>query len=247
MPDVRTTPQQRLERILGWTRAHKLWTGIILFSLWIVLEIAMLPYADVVRLKRTQPTETAFMRMHQEQAAVEGKAFKKIHRWVPFNRISRDAVNAVIVAEDGTFWSHSGFDWFEVRESIERNISEGRAARGASTITQQLVKNLYLSPSKNPLRKLKEWILTWWMEQTLSKQRILELYLNLIEWGRGIYGIEAASQTYFGKSASGLTREEGARLAAVIPNPRIFRVDRETRYLQRRTQMILNRMAARGY
>ena len=247
MPDLRTKFRERLLRTLQWARAHKVWTGGIVFSAWIMLEIVLLPYADIVRLKRTAPTETAFMRMHQEQAANEGKAFKKVYRWVPFNRISRDAVNAVIVAEDGTFWSHSGFDLFELRESIERNLSEGRPARGASTITQQLAKNLYLSPSKNPLRKLKEWILTWWMEQTLSKQRILELYLNVIEWGRGIYGIEAASQTYFGKPASALTREDGARLAAVIPNPRIFRVDRETRYLQRRSRLILNRMAARGY
>jgi monofunctional biosynthetic peptidoglycan transglycosylase len=169
-----------------------------------------------------------------------------MQRWIPLGRISKDAVNAVIVAEDGTFWSHGGFDWFEFRESIEKNIKEGRAARGASTITQQLVKNLFLSSSKSPLRKVREWILTWYTEQSLSKSRILELYLNLIEWGRGIYGIEAASQHYFGKSASELNRDEAARLAAIIPSPRRFRADQESRYVARRSRIILERLSARG-
>lgn len=186
------------------------------------------------------------MREQMEQAASEGKPLKKDQRWIPLSSVPADAINAVIVSEDGTFWTHSGFDWFEFRESLERNVKEGRASRGASTITQQLVKNLFLSSSKNPLRKLKEWALTWYMERTLSKRRILELYLNVIEWGRGIYGIEAASQRYFGKPASRLSRDEAARLAAVIPNPRRFRVDQETRYVQRRSQLILDRMAARG-
>jgi monofunctional biosynthetic peptidoglycan transglycosylase len=186
------------------------------------------------------------MQEHAQEALEQGKQFKKVQRWISISAIPRDAINAVIISEDGTFWTHSGFDWFEFRESIELNLKEGRAARGASTITQQLVKNLYLSPSKNPLRKIKEWVLTWYIERTLSKQRILELYLNVIEWGRGIYGIEAASQQYFAKSASSLSREESARLAAVIPNPRRYRVDKETRYLERRSQLILSRMAAQG-
>jgi monofunctional biosynthetic peptidoglycan transglycosylase len=247
MANIWNTLSRKSTPVLRWIRSHKVWSAVILLASWIILELVTLPFGNVNSLKSSTPNETAFMRMHAERAAEEGKPLKKIQRWVPLGRISRDAVNAVIVAEDGTFWSHAGFDWFEFKESLERNVTEGRAARGASTITQQLVKNLYLSPSKNPLRKLKEWILTWWMERTLSKQRILELYLNLIEWGRGIYGIEAAAQTYFGKSASALSREEAARLAAVIPNPRIFRVERPTRYLERRSQLILNRMAARGF
>jgi len=190
------TLKQKGMAVLRWASVHKARAAAILLAGWIILEVLTLPFWNVRNLKNTTPTETAFMRMHAEQAADERKPFKKFQRWVPLGRISRDAVNAVIVAEDGTFWSHGGFDWFEFKESLERNLVEGRAARGASTITQQLVKNLYLSPSKNPVRKLKEWILTWWMERTLSKQRILELYLNLIEWGRGIYGIEAAAQTY---------------------------------------------------
>lgn len=214
--------------------------------MWIAIELAVLPYGNINQLRVSNPGETAFMRNHREEAEGNGKPFRIAQRWTPLGRIAKDAVNAVIVSEDGTFWSHEGFDWFEFRESLERNVKEGRAARGASTITQQLVKNLYLSPSKNPLRKLKEWVLTWYMEQKLGKSRILELYLNVIEWGNGIYGIESASQTYFGKSASMLTREEAARLAAVIPNPRRYRVDKETRYLEHRSQLIMNRMAARG-
>jgi monofunctional biosynthetic peptidoglycan transglycosylase len=243
----------RFERLKGfwqgafsWTRSHKLLTALLLVVLWITLEVVTLPFGDVKRLKTSNPTDTAFMREHEEQARSQGKSFKKDQRWVSLREIPKDVINAVIISEDGTFWSHSGFDWFEFRESIERNLKDGRASRGASTITQQLAKNLYLTASKNPLRKLREWILTWYIEQVLSKQRILEIYLNVIEWGAGIYGIEAASQCYFAKSASGLTRTEAARLAAVIPNPRRYRVDKETRYLERRSELILSRMAAQG-
>jgi len=244
------TAKERLKsagaRTFTWVKAHKMWSALILVTLWLFLEIATLPFGALNRLKTVNPVETAFMREHTAQAKEEGKPFKKTQRWISLGRIPRNVVDAVIVAEDGTFWSHGGFDWFEFRESIERNIKEGRAARGASTITQQLVKNLFLSSSKNPLRKLKEWVLTWYMEQTLSKSRILELYLNVIEWGRGIYGIEAAAQYYFGKSATDLNREEAARLAAIIPSPRRFRADQESRYVLRRSRIILERMAARG-
>jgi monofunctional glycosyltransferase len=230
----------------AWVRAHKIGSFFLVLGTWFFLEFATLPYGSVGDLKTKNPGETAFMREQREQAERDRKPFKIVQRWIPLTRISKDAVSAVIVSEDGTFWSNSGFDWFEFRESIEKNVKEGRAARGASTITQQLVKNLFLSSSKNPLRKLKEWVLTWYMDQKLSKQRILELYLNVIEWGRGIYGIEAASEIYFGKPASALTREEGARLAAVIPSPRRLRVDNTTKYLQRRSELILSRMTARG-
>jgi monofunctional glycosyltransferase len=245
--NVTPTFRKRADMLFKWVRAHKILSIVSTLTAWVIIELVLLPFGNVSKLKAANPGETAFMREYREETEQEGKPFRIVQRWVPLGRISKDVTNAVVVAEDGTFWSHGGFDWFEFRESIERNVKEGRAARGASTITQQLVKNLYLSSSKNPLRKLKEWILTWYMEQTLSKSRILELYLNVIEWGKGIYGIEAASQTYFGKPASAVTREEAARLAAVIPNPRRYHVDKETRYLERRSQLILNRMAARGF
>ena len=186
------------------------------------------------------------MREQAAEAKKDNRPFHKVQYWISLRSIPQDAIDAVIVSEDGTFWSHHGFDWFEFKESIERNFEEGRAARGASTITQQLVKNLYLSPSKNPLRKMKEWILTWYMEQELSKSRILEIYLNVIEWGDGVYGIEAASHYYFDKTASDLHREECARLAAIIPSPRKHRADVDSKYVLRRSTLILERMEARG-
>lgn len=219
---------------------------IILFVSIILLQIIFLPYGDVKQLKTKNPGETAFMREYADRAKKENRPFRKKQNWISLKSIPQDAVDAVVVAEDGTFWWHDGFDWFEFKESIERNFEEGRAARGASTITQQLVKNLYLSSSKNPLRKLKEWILTWYMEQQLSKSRILEIYFNIIEWGDGVYGIEAASRYYFDKPASDLNRDECTRLAAIIPSPRKHRADVDSKYVLRRSKLILDRMEARG-
>ncbi len=239
--------QQKLYmRFFNWVRSHPFWTLWILFFLFVLIDIALLPYKDIRLLKQKNPTETAFMKLHAEKAKKEGRPYKKKHIWVPYRSIAEDLKDAVIVAEDGSFWQHNGFDWYEFKESLQKDFEEGRAVRGASTISQQLVKNLYLSPSKNPLRKIKEWILTWFLEKHLSKQRILELYLNVIEWGDGIYGVEAASRQYFGKPASDLTREEAARLAAIIPNPRRFKPNSDSKYVKRRAALILNRMIARG-
>ena len=159
----------------------------------------------------------------------------------------RHLVHAVIVSEDGTFYENGGVDWYEVEESIEKNLEEGKAARGASTISQQLAKNLFLSTSKDPLRKLKELVITLRMERMLSKERILEIYLNVIEWGNGVFGAEAAAKKYFGKSASAITREEAARLAAVIPSPLRHQPNQPSQYVERRASLILERMTARGY
>jgi monofunctional biosynthetic peptidoglycan transglycosylase len=221
-------------------------SSVILFVVIILLQIIFLPYGDVKQLKTKNPGETAFMREYADRAKKENRSFRKKQNWISLKSIPQDAVDAVVVSEDGTFWWHDGFDWFEFKESIERNFEEGRAARGASTITQQLVKNLYLSSSKNPLRKLKEWILTWYMEQQLSKSRILEIYFNIIEWGDGVYGIEAASRYYFDKPASDLNRDECTRLAAIIPSPRKHRADVDSKYVLRRSKLILDRMEARG-
>ncbi len=235
-----------LRQAMAFVWKHKLLTLCVLVLIWFVAEIGSLPYLDVIRLKQDRPGETAFMRMHEEQASAKGDAFVKRQLWISLNRIPRTAINAVIVAEDGTFWTHDGFDWYEFQESLKRNFSEGKAVRGASTITQQLVKNLYLSPSKDPIRKLKEWILTWWIELNLSKARILELYLNVIEWGPQVYGIQAGALYQFGKPVEALTREECARLAAVIPSPRRYRATAQRGFVVRYSRMILERMEARG-
>jgi monofunctional biosynthetic peptidoglycan transglycosylase len=148
----------------------------------------------------------------------------------------------VLVTEDSRFWQHEGIDVEQIRESVEVNFERGEFARGASTITQQLAKNLYLSPSRNPLRKLRELFITRRLEAELSKQRILELYLNVIEWGDGIYGAEAAARTYFRTSAASLGRPESALLAAAIINPRVHSPAHPTPRLRRRQEMILRRM-----
>jgi monofunctional biosynthetic peptidoglycan transglycosylase len=150
----------------------------------------------------------------------------------------------VLVAEDAAFWQHEGIDVQQLRESLERDLEKGTFLRGGSTITQQLAKNLYLSPSKNPLRKLRELLIARRMEAALSKSRIFEIYLNVIEWGDGIYGAEAAARAYFNKPAAALDTEEAALLAACIINPRLMNPDRLTLRLQRRQRLILSRMGA---
>jgi monofunctional glycosyltransferase len=197
---------------------------------------------DVRVLATANPTATAFMKLRQAQAEAEGRKLRHLHRWVPYSRISKNLQRAVLVAEDSRFFQHEGVDLEELRKSIEINIERGAAIRGASTITQQLAKNLYLSPSKDPLRKLRELIITRRIEAALSKARILEIYLNVIEWGDGIWGAEAASRAYFGVAASGLSREQAALLAGAIINPRVLNPLRPNRRLVARQRIILGRM-----
>lgn len=222
-------------------------TFFLVLLLVLLAELSTIPWFGVSGLRTENPGETALMRQRRSEAEGDGKSLKIVHRWIPLSRIPAHVINAVIVAEDGTFYTHGGFDWYEVQQSIEKNVEAQRAARGASTITQQLAKNLYLSTSKDPVRKAKEVLITMLLEHYLEKGRILELYLNLIEWGRGIFGIEAAALTYFGKSASGLTVDEGARLAAVIPSPLRHRPDSDSRYTMRRKQIVLGRMSGRNF
>jgi len=232
-------------RLLRWIRQHKVKSLLLLLLMFLVVELATIPWFGIAGLKSGNPGPTALMKQRMDEAREEGKTLKITQRWIALSRLPRHVIDAVIVAEDGTFFSHSGVDWFEVQESIEKNVKEKRAARGASTITQQLAKNLYLSTSKDPVRKIKELIITLLLENRLSKNRILELYLNEIEWGRGVFGIEAASQVYFGKSASALTLDEALRLAAVIPSPLRHRPDADTRYVLRRKEIVFRRLAAR--
>ncbi|MBI5464137.1 MAG: monofunctional biosynthetic peptidoglycan transglycosylase [Ignavibacteriales bacterium] len=232
----------RTQRVFVWMQKHKIASIALVVLLLILWQLAVLPWQDLTRLRTVNPTTTAFIRYAEETAKESGKPLRKHQQWISLSKISPVLVDAIIVAEDGTFWAHSGFDWFEFRESLARDWKEMRAARGASTITQQLAKNLFLSPSKNPLRKLKEWLLTYCLERQLSKRRILELYLNVIELGVGIYGVEAASQFYFKTSASDLTVDECVRLAAIIPSPQRHRADDNSRYVSRRAQIILARL-----
>jgi monofunctional biosynthetic peptidoglycan transglycosylase len=199
---------------------------------------------DVRVLRTTNPSTTAFQELRAREQISKGQPPKKVQRWVSYSRISPHLKRAVLVAEDSKFWQHEGIDFEQLKESMEVNIERGEFVRGASTITQQLAKNLYLSPSKNPIRKLREMLIARRLEAELSKQRILELYLNVIEWGDGVYGAEGAARTYFGKSAAELGPSESALLAAAIVNPRLLDPGHPTARLRRRQQMIALRMGA---
>jgi monofunctional biosynthetic peptidoglycan transglycosylase len=215
--------------------------GAIVFAL---LAYAYLTLPDVRELKSSNPTTTAFMDLRAQEARSLGRSLRHVQRWVSYQHISPDLKRAVLVAEDDAFWQHEGVDLAQMQESLEADVARGRFFRGGSTITQQLAKNLYLSPSKNPLRKIRELILARRLESTLKKARILELYLNVIEWGDGIYGVEAAAQTYFHTPAARLGPSESALLAAAIVNPRLLNPAHPGARLVRRQQSILRRMGA---
>ena len=198
---------------------------------------------DVRSLAKENPTTTAFMQLRIDEAREDGRAkFAIRHRWVSYGQIAPNLRRAVIVTEDAAFYDHDGIDLDEVKAALEKNWEEGQFLRGASTITQQLAKNLYLSPSRNPMRKVKELLITRRLEAALTKRRILEIYLNMIEWGDGIFGCEAASRAYFGKPCAGLSNDQAALLAGAIINPREHSPARPTRRLLRRQQIILKRM-----
>ncbi len=205
---------------------------------------AYLTLPDVRPLRTTNPELTAFQALRAREARSRGREPRHVQRWVPYNRISSHLKRAVLVAEDAKFWQHDGIDFEQMKESMEVNIERGEFARGASTITQQLAKNLYLTPAKTPVRKLREILIARRLEGELSKQRILELYLNVIEWGDGIYGAEAAARTYFRTSAAALGPQDSALLAAAIVNPRVLDPGRPSARLRRRQQMIARRMGA---
>lgn len=237
---------EKVQVFFTWTKMNKWKTLFIGISSLIFLQYLILPNNSLQSLRKNNPKRTAMMEQRIAEATSSDKEYSIQQQWVPISRISRNLINAVIVAEDGMFYEHEGVDWFELEESIKKNLVKGKAARGGSTISQQLSKNLYLSTSKDPVRKLKELIITLRMERTLSKRRILEIYLNVIEWGNGVFGAEAAAKKYFGKSASQLSREEAAQMAAVIPSPRKYQPNVLSRYVARRSSIILNRMSARG-
>ena len=222
-------------------------TLFLLFVLGFVASVALYAfYPDVSRLKTQGPRKTSFMEYREREWRAQGKKVVIQKQWVPLARISPFLVKAVIIAEDDKFWRHDGFDLEGIQKAIEKDINQGKWKAGGSTISQQLAKNLYLTPSRNPVRKLKEAVLTWRIEQALSKKRILELYLNVAEWGEGVFGAQAAARRHFGKDAVSLGPGEAARLAAVLPNPRKYAANGDSRYVERRAQLIYKIMVRRG-
>ncbi|HZF69358.1 monofunctional biosynthetic peptidoglycan transglycosylase [Sulfuricurvum sp.] len=202
-------------------------------------------YPNVSDLRDIHPIPTAFMEYREDQWASENRDMHITQKWVPISQISPNIIKAVLIGEDDKFWNHDGFDVNGMEQALERSLKKGSVA-GGSTISQQLAKNLYLSPSKNPIRKIKEAILTWRIESTLSKRQILELYLNVAEWGDGIFGIEAAARHYYHKSAKNLTGLEAAHLAAVLPNPIRYNATGNQKYVVNRSRIIYKIMKRRG-
>ena len=224
-----------LKRLLRWALA----AAAVVFAAFAYLYLSL---PDVRPLRKENPPTTAFMELRAREADKAGKKPRKVQRWVPYERISPSLKRAVIVAEDAAFFSHEGVDFDELEKSFEDSWAKGKRMRGGSTITQQLAKNLYLSPSRNPVRKIEELLIARRLEAELSKRRILELYLNVIEWGDGIWGAEAAARSYFQKPASALEADESALLAASIINPRRYSPARPSKYLLRRQELIRQRM-----
>jgi monofunctional biosynthetic peptidoglycan transglycosylase len=221
--------------------------AFLLILLFLVVDVARYFFIpDISRLAVTNPGKTAFMEYREAEWRNEGSERTVRQHWVPLKKISPSLIKAVLIAEDNKFWSHEGFDLKAIESAIEKNIEAGEFRFGASTISQQLAKNLFLSPSKNPLRKIKEAILTWRIERTLSKRRILEMYVNVAEWGDGIFGIEEAARHYYGVSASGLSARQSARLAAVLPNPVRYRPTGSSRFVSIRSGRIYAVMLRRG-
>ena len=203
-------------------------------------------FPDISKLKKENPKKTSFMEYREREWREKGKKIKITQIWTPLSNISPYLIKAVLIAEDDKFYRHEGFDFEAIQKAIEKDIKKKKFKFGGSTISQQLAKNLYLTPSKNPIRKIKEAILTWRIERTLSKKRILEIYLNAAEWGKGIFGIEAASRHYYGKPASALAPEEAARLASVLPNPRKYNPIGTSKYVENRSRIIYDIMVRRG-
>ena len=201
---------------------------------------------DVAPLSTRAPASTALMEQRRAEAARDGKAFRPDYRPVSLDRISPRLVRAVIASEDASFFGHAGFDWDEIRNAAEQNWKAGRTVRGASSITQQLAKNLWLGTERSYLRKLREALLAVKLERSLPKKRILTLYLDVAEWGDGVFGAEAAAHRWFGTGARDLSAAQSATLAAMLPAPRRAEVAPAPRWLARRARRILSLMERNG-
>jgi len=217
-----------------WRTIGLLLAALLLYQGWI--------FAHIWWWMDHNPTSTAFMEARLAEMRESRPDARLKQKWVPYARISGNLKRALIAAEDSKFLDHEGFDWEGIQNAYEKNLKKGKIVAGGSTISQQLAKNLFLSGSRNPLRKVEEALITVMLEKTLSKRRILEIYLNVIEWGNGVFGAEAAARHYYGSSAAALSAEQSARLASMVPNPRYYDLHRNARGLEKKTPIILARM-----
>lgn len=239
-----------MARRRGIARAIARLAGVaLLVGIAAVLVVQLWFLGQVLWLANNNPASTAFMDARLEslraRAALAGRdpgAARLAHAWVPYARISVQLKRAVVAAEDARFLEHAGLDWEAIERAMEKNQRRGRVVAGASTITQQLAKNLFLSGERSWIRKVQEAAIAWMLEVALSKRRILELYLNVAEWGEGVFGAQAAARHHFGASAAALSARQAAWLAAVLPSPRRYARGQTTPYLERRVDVILQRM-----
>jgi monofunctional biosynthetic peptidoglycan transglycosylase len=225
-----------MKRAWRWTARIVLLlvAAVVVYQFWIL--------GSVVWWIWFNPSTSAFMENRLEVLQQKNPDAVLRHQWVPYERISIHLKRALIAAEDAKFLEHEGFDWEAIQNAYEKNLKKGKVVAGGSTISQQLAKNLFLSGRRTPWRKAEEALITVMIENVMSKRRIFEIYLNVIEWGDGVFGAQAAARYYYGISAANLSPEQAARLAAMVPKPRFYDKVRETPLLERRTAIILERM-----
>ena len=225
-----------MKRVWRWIARFVLLliAAVVVYQFWI--------FGNVVWWIWFNPSTSAFMEDRLEVLQKKNPDAVLRHHWVPYERISVHLKRALIAAEDAKFLDHEGFDWEAIQKAYEKNLKKGKVVAGGSTISQQLAKNLFLSGRRTPWRKVEEAMITLMIENVMSKRRIFEIYLNVIEWGNGVFGAEAAARYYYGISAANLGPEQAARLAAMVPKPRFYDKVRETPLLEQRTGIILDRM-----
>jgi monofunctional glycosyltransferase len=223
---------------------RKFFLWLILATIAVVLAIQLYFFVQIWWWVDHNPTDTSFMK-HQLSLLQEKDPHAKLQfKWVPYNRISPNLKRAIIASEDANFTVHDGIDWEALQKAYEKNEKRGKVVAGGSTITQQLAKNLFLSGARSYIRKGQEFIIAFMLERLMDKERIFEIYLNVVEWGNGVYGAEAAAIHYYGIPAANLDASESARLAVMLPRPRFYDKNRGSVYLARRTSLILRRMGS---
>ena len=219
------------------------WIGRILAAgLVIFLVYNVWVFGHILYWRNNNPDTSAFMRERLAEMQQDDPTAQIKQQWVPYSKISSNLKRALVASEDAKFVDHEGFDWDGIEAAFEKNLKQGRIAAGGSTISQQLAKNLFLSSGRTPWRKGEEALITLMLEKTMDKQRIFEIYLNMIEWGNGIFGAEAASRHYFNTSAANLSPNQAAKLAAMVPNPRFYDKNRNAPGLAKKTRIIARRM-----
>ncbi len=222
---------------------RSIWRALaILFALLVLYQVWL--FAHICWWIKFNPSTSAFMENRLDIMQDKNPDAELQYRWVPYAKISNNLKRAIIAAEDAKFVDHEGFDWEGIQKAYEKNLKRGKIVAGGSTISQQLAKNLFLSTKRTPWRKGEEIIITLMLETVMDKRRIFEIYLNVIEWGNGVFGAEAAARHYYRTSAARLSAEQAAKLAAMVPNPRYYDTHREARGLLRKTDIILNRMSS---